>query len=602
MKFHIRAQRYQLTMNKTADIPKFILWAAIGLIIVLLLNRWVAFSEEFDAQNQPAVEERFVESFNDSVDSGLPAAVQQNTSTDDENADLPIADVADNNEAATKPTHQVDSPTASNRFIYVTTDTIKVTIDKLGGDIIEVSMLKHLSTLDEDAQPLRLLEKNNIRTYIAQSGLIGKNGPDSNGLKPFFSADQQEYTLDADSLDVVLRYRDADGVEINKIYRFVNNDYLIDINYQIINHSDKPWQATFYSRINRDSSEDPGADNLSFGARSYLGAATSTDDDPYKKLDFEDIREKNFEQQHQGGWVAMIQHYFVSAWIPEQSGNYKYFTRHNNGINSIGFTGPSVNLQASEEALIGAKLYAGPKDQYRFQALAESLDLTVDFGFLWWIAQPLYALLLFFATGKLNMFGDVYDIGFGFGNWGMAIIMLTVVIKALFFKLSATSYRSMANMRRVQPKMMQIKERYGNDKQAQSKAMMELYQKEKINPLGGCLPILIQMPVFIALYWALMESVELRHAPFILWIKDMSVMDPYFVLPIIMGATMWFQQRLNPTPPDPIQAKVMQWMPILFTFFFLWFPAGLVIYWISNNLLSILQQWYITRQIEKENA
>ncbi|NNC55597.1 MAG: membrane protein insertase YidC, partial [Pseudomonadales bacterium] len=246
--------------------------------------------------------------------------------------------------------------------------------------------------------------------------------------------------------------------------------------------------------------------------------------------------------------------------------------------------------------------YAGPKNQYRLAEIAEHLDLTIDYGWLWMLAQPLYALLYFFATGELHAFGKVFNVFGGFNNWGVSIIMLTVVVKLLFFRLSASSYRSMANMRRVQPKLLAIRDRYKTDKQAQSKAMMELYQKEKINPLGGCLPILIQMPVFIALYWALMESVELRHAPFALWIKDLSVMDPYFILPLLMGATMFFQQKMNPAPPDPMQAKVMQWMPVIFTFFFLWFPAGLVIYWVSNNILSIAQQWFITRQIEQAAA
>ncbi|MEQ8515738.1 MAG: membrane protein insertase YidC, partial [Chromatocurvus sp.] len=253
-------------------------------------------------------------------------------------------------------------------------------------------------------------------------------------------------------------------------------------------------------------------------------------------------------------------------------------------FNIAGFTSPAMVVDPGENASAAAQFYAGPKNQYRLEEISPYLELSVDYGWLWWIAQPLFWLLTQIQSVVVN--------------WGLSIILLTVVIKAAFFKLSATSYRSMANMRRVQPKMQDIREQHGDDKQKQSQAMMELYRKEKINPLGGCLPILVQMPVFIALYWVLMESVELRHAPFILWIEDLSVMDPYFVLPLMMGASMWFMQKLNPPPPDPLQAKIMQWLPIVFTFFFLWFPAGLVLYWVVNNLLSMAQQWYITRQIE----
>ena len=284
----------------------------------------------------------------------------------------------------------------------------------------------------------------------------------------------------------------------------------------------------------------------------------------------------------------MIQHYFLSAWIPNPDQTHTYSTRvTRSGYNIAGFTSPALVLDPGQSGKVSARFYAGPKDQYRLEQLSPYLELSVDYGWLWWIAQPLFWLLT-----KIHAL---------VANWGVAIILLTVLIKAAFFKLSATSYKSMANMRRVQPKMQDIREQYADDKQKQSQAMMELYRKEKINPMGGCLPILVQMPVFIALYWVLMESVELRQAPFILWIKDLSVMDPYFVLPLMMGASMWFMQKLNPPPPDPMQAKIMQWLPIVFTFFFLWFPAGLVLYWVVNNLLSMAQQYIITKQIESAN-
>jgi YidC/Oxa1 family membrane protein insertase len=280
-----------------------------------------------------------------------------------------------------------------------------------------------------------------------------------------------------------------------------------------------------------------------------------------------------------------VQHYFISAWIPANPGQYHYSTKvTSNGDNLIRYTGSPVELAAGASGQFNSQFYAGPKDQYRLKEIAAGLDLTVDYGWLWWICQPLFWILT-----QIHKF---------VGNWGWSIILLTVLVKGAFFHLSAASYRSMAKMRKVAPKMTQIRELYADDKQKQSQEMMALYQKEKVNPLGGCLPILIQMPVFISLYWVLMESVELRHAPWLGWIKDLSTMDPYYILPLIMGASMFVQQKLNPAPPDPMQAKIMQWMPVFFTFFFLWFPAGLVLYWVVNNLLSILQQWIITRQIE----
>ena len=298
------------------------------------------------------------------------------------------------------------------------------------------------------------------------------------------------------------------------------------------------------------------------------------------------MEEKPVDVSMSGGWIAMVQHYFVNAWIPDPEQQARFSTVvTKKGMNIARATGPLQSIAPGEVGEFRSQLYSGPKDQYRLEEISAGLDLTVDYSWLWWIAQPLFWLLTQFFSLT--------------GNWGWSIILVTVLVKALFFKLNATAFRSMANMRRVQPKMLEIRERYGDDRQKQSQAMMELYKKEKVNPMGGCLPMLVQMPVFIALYWVLMESVELRHAPWILWINDLSAMDPYFILPLIMGASMFIQQRLNPPPPDPMQAKIMQWMPVVFTVFFLFFPAGLVLYWVVNNTLSIVQQWIITRNLEK---
>jgi YidC/Oxa1 family membrane protein insertase len=304
-------------------------------------------------------------------------------------------------------------------------------------------------------------------------------------------------------------------------------------------------------------------------------------------LDFEDIADESYQGKLEGGYMALVQHYFVSAWVPTGEGIFSYKARKlsNKDIYLFGFTTPLMTISPGQNREIGAQYYAGPKDQYRLEEIATGLDLTVDYGFLWWLAQPLFYLLT-----KIHSVVN---------NWGVAIILLTIIVKTLLFPLSAASFRSMAKMRKLQPEMARLKERFGDDKQQFSQAMMELYKKEGANPLGGCFPILLQMPVFLALYWTLMESVELRQAPFVLWIHDLSVMDPYFVLPILMGASMFLTQMMQPEPPDPTQAKVMKMMPIMFTFFFLWFPSGLVLYWLVNNILSVLQQWFVMRQVEK---
>jgi YidC/Oxa1 family membrane protein insertase len=324
------------------------------------------------------------------------------------------------------------------------------------------------------------------------------------------------------------------------------------------------------------------------GMNSYLGAAYSTPDARYEKIDFEDIQGSNFENREaQGGWIAIIQHYFVSAWAPQQDQqNLYYVTTDSSDRNVVAFAGPTSSIAAEGEATLGATLYMGPKVQDYLEQVAPNLRLTVDYGWLWFIANPLFWLL-----------DKIHDV---VGNWGWSIVLLTVLVKTVLFPLSAKAYKSMGRMRKLGPEMQRLKEMYGDDRQKMSQEMMKFYQKEKINPLGGCLPIVIQMPVFIALYWMLLESVELRHAPFIFWIQDLSVKDPYFILPILMGISMFVQQMLNPTPPDPMQAKIMKMLPIIFTFFFLWFPAGLVIYWVVNNIISVAQQYYITRKIEND--
>ena len=459
-----------------------------------------------------------------------------------------------------------------------------------GGDIIELALPRQLAELDNPDVPFVLLEQNEKRVYISQSGLIGPDGIDSEN-RATFTASGDRFTMDdgQDELIVDLNWTDSSGVKVTKRFTFTRGDYLIQVDYLVENGGDSRWQANMFGQIKRDSTPAPSASSSGMGMQPFLGAAITQPDERFAKFSFDDMADEPYKAQLPGGWIAMLQHYFLSAWIPNPEQSHNYSTRvTRSGYNIAGFTSPALTLDPGQSGKISAAFYAGPKDQYRLKEISPYLDLVVDYGWLWWIAQPLFWLLT-----KIHSF---------VGNWGAAIILLTVVVKAAFFKLSATSYRSMARMRKVQPKMMDIREQYADDKQKQSQAMMELYRKEKVNPMGGCLPILVQMPVFIALYWVLMESVELRHAPFILWIEDLSVMDPYFVLPILMGGSMFFMQKLNPPPPDPMQAKIMQWLPIVFTFFFLWFPAGLVLYWVVNNLLSMAQQYVITRQIEKADT
>jgi len=556
------------------DLQRSLLIGAIAVLSFMLLTKWVDFQDARDsAQTQEST--RLISS--DSTTPELPS-----TASSDTEEDLPT--LVDNAEPVTRAVDPVS--TNSGRIIQIHTDVLQLAIDLEGGDIIELDLPKYLAKIDQP-EPYVILEQNQTRTYIAQSGLVGTDGIDKNG-RPTYTTTSSVYTLpeNENELIVKLQFQNDAGVKVTKRYTLRRGDYLINIDFLVENGTDTRWQANLFGQLKRDNSPQPSSGSSGgMGLQPFLGAATTQPDDHFTKFTFQDMAEEPFKATLPGGWIAMIQHYFLSAWIPDPAQNHTYSTRTtSSGFNIAGFTSPALVLDPGQQGEVGAEFYAGPKDQYRLKEISPYLELSVDYGWLWWIAQPLFWLLT-----------NIHDF---VGNWGVAIILLTVLIKAAFFKLSATSYRSMANMRRVQPKMQDIREQFADDKQKQSQAMMELYKKEKINPMGGCLPILVQMPVFIALYWTLMESVELRQAPFILWIQDLSVMDPYFVLPLLMGASMFFMQMLNPPPPDPMQAKIMKWMPVVFTFFFLWFPAGLVLYWVVNNLLSMAQQYVITRQIE----
>lgn len=582
----------------------------IGAIVVLsfmLLTEWVAFQEE---KTTVAVQETarlinqddFSTQLPDASDASLPVVengvgngveqgarqvVDQGTAAEE---DLPSAPVEEPSATPVPSISEISEQGNSNPIILVTTDVFKLAIDLRGGDIVELALPKFLAKQDNPNDPFVLLEKNDQLVYVAQSGLIGADGIDKGG-RALFSTNANSYKLSENETNLIvdLHWTENSNVKVTKRFTFTRSDYLINVEYIVENNGTSRWQGNLFGQIKRDSRPPPSSETAAMGMQPFLGVALTQPDDRFTKLDFDDVADEPFKGKLPGGWIAMIQHYFLSAWIPNDQQSHSYSARAtSSGHNIAGFTSPALVLDPGKSGSVGAQFYAGPKDQYRLKEISPYLELSVDYGWLWWIAQPLFWLLT-------KIFSFV-------GNWGVAIILLTVLIKAAFFKLSAASYRSMANMRRVQPQLVDLREQYADDKQKQSQAMMELYKKEKINPMGGCLPILVQMPVFIGLYWMLMESVELRHAPFALWIEDLSVMDPYFVLPLMMGASMFFMQRLNPPPPDPMQAKIMQWMPIMFTFFFLWFPAGLVLYWVVNNLLSMAQQYVITRQIEKAAA
>jgi len=549
------------------DWQKNLLIAAILATLLMLVIRWHEYQENLPTQT-PVVTQTTTNT------GSIPAATAANS-------DIPVA--ANSLSEAEKTT------LAANQLIKVKTDSFDLIINPLGGDIVQLALPRHFLKLDTPDQPFVLLDNRDNHAYLAQSGLIGTNGTDTAQGRPLFSSEKMEYTL-ADGekqlvVDLVLQQGD---VKITKRYTFTRGDYLINVEYLIDNKSANTWSAQLYGQIKRDSQNFVKVSALEMNP--FLGAAITTPDEKYKKITFADMAEKEEKVGIQGGWVAMVQHYFISAWIPDAASQNTYHLRKlgDNDLYLMGFTGKVNEVAPGTQGTISAGFYAGPKDTERLEQISPSLNLTVDYGWLWWVSQPLFWLMQ-----------QIHNL---VGNWGLAIIGLTLCVKIVFFKLSATSYKSMAKMRKLAPKMAELKERLGDDRQKFSQEMMKMYKTEKVNPFGGCLPLLIQMPVFLALYYVLMESVELRHSPFFGWINDLSVKDPYFVLPIIYGITMYFMQKLNPQPTDPMQARIMQMLPLIFTFMFLWFPAGLVLYWVTNNTLSIIQQYIITKQIDAEPA
>ncbi|MBK5968999.1 MULTISPECIES: membrane protein insertase YidC [Thiorhodovibrio] len=482
-----------------------------------------------------------------------------------------------------------DSPRLSP--ITVETDVLRAQISPQGATIENLWLLNYAATAEKPDDKFQLLKDLPPNMFIVQSGLLGQPQSAFPTHETIFSAEADSYRLDADQDEQVVTFRwgNASDIEVVKTYRFTRGSYLVKASQEIINHTDSPVSLRAYQQLQRSPQTE--ANQPKFVARTYTGGVYYGPEVKYKKEDFKEMTKQPLDEQITGGWIAMIQHYFLAAWVPPESLPQTFYTKVI-GKNDpdpryiIGQYSPPVTLAPGEQHAFEDQLFIGPKLADRLAKVAPGLHLAVDYGWLTILAEPIHWVLSWIH--KLV------------GNWGWSIILLTILIKAAFYKLSETSYKSMAHMRKLTPRMKALKDRYGDDKERLNQAMMELYKKEKINPLGGCLPILVQIPVFIALYWVLLESVELRHAPFIFWLDNLTAPDPYYILPLIMGVSMFAQQKLNPPPPDPMQEKIMLALPVVFTVFFAFFPSGLVLYWTVNNLLSIAQQWYITRKIEQE--
>ena len=533
-----------------------LLFIALMVVTYLLFSQW-------QEQNAPIA---------------VPTSISQNQSGQNANADF----VPESSDAQIS---SVKSGETSAKLINVTTDTFNLKINSQGGDIVEVKLLNY-DTEQGNGIPFTVMQNGNQK-YIAQSGLTGANGIDRliKG-RPIYTTAQTDYELINDSLIIDLVFNDVSGMTVTKRFTFNKNSYSVNVEYIIDNNTANSVSVQMYGQLKQSTMVDTGGGMLP----TYRGAAYSTSEERYEKYDFDDIQDANLTKATVGGWVAMLEHYFVSAWVPKAEESNQIYTSYSNNFEAvIGFKAPAVIIDAGQQGSTSAIFYVGPKDQEVLEKIADNLDLTIDYGFLFMISQPLFWLLLTIQSFVTN--------------WGVAIIIITLIVKGGMYPLTKAQYTSMAKMRDLAPKMAQLKERFGDDRQKMSQATMEMYRKEKVNPAGGCLPLLLQMPIFLALYWVFLESVELRHAPFFFWIQDLSAMDPYFVLPVLMGASMYVMQKMQPmTIQDPMQQKIMQYMPVVFSIFMAWFPSGLVLYWLVSNLISIAQMKIIFAGIAKKKA
>lgn len=539
------------------DIKRLVLFVIFSMSLLLIWDSWQKYSSPTNIEASGSVDPTVA------VDPSVPKA----------------------NIAAAKPSQALPVTTSyqlgSGQRVMVATDLYQAEIETVGGDLRKLTLLNHRAD-DSDIDNFVLLDDAGIeKTYVAQSGLLGDFLPTH---KDTYTVSGTNFALAQGdkSIEVRLSFENK-GVKVDKVYTFYRGSYEIHVNYEIANGTESSITPTVYYQVIHDKNSNQGSALMP----TFTGGAYYSDKSNFKKMSFSDMEKSPLSLTAANGWIGLLQHYFVSAWIPKDGYTREFYSsKLTDNIYSIGTKSTAESIDAGGTLMIPARLYAGPQTQKDLLAATPGLEYTVDYGLLTIVATPLFWLLSKIQTVVQN--------------WGVAIILLTILIKAAFFKLSATSYRSMAQMRELAPRLQSMKEKFGDDRQKMQVAMMELYKKEKINPLGGCLPIVIQIPVFIALYWVLLGSVELRHAPFFGWIRDLSAIDPFYILPILMGATMIIQTRLNPKPTDPIQAKVMTWMPVVFSVFFFFFPAGLVLYWLVNNILSIAQQWYINKTIHAE--
>ena len=554
---------------------RIFLWAALGFISLLLFQTW-------QVDYGPKPEPRVVQ--------GEDAPVGTPTVSEGSLPSVSGSSATTQNNSAGTVASSVEQNPLSGQLISIETDLAYIQINTLGGTISSVSLKDYPVSIDQPDSPFVLASNKPTKYLTAKSGLNVDKSTTATALPghtDLFTGERDSYSLEdgQDSLTVPLRWEE-NGVVVTKTLTFKRSSYEIDVGFNVANGSGSPINFSHYYRLERKSVT---SDETSQLVRTYTGAVISTDEERYQKIDFGDIEDDQLVVETTGGWIAMIQHYFGAAWIPSQTDKTVFFSEHLKGAQLvqdhyvIAMNSDWVAVADGASVDVGAKAFIGPKVQDLLKEAAPHLELSVDFGWLTILAQPLFWILK-----MIHSF---------IGNWGWAIVLLTCLIKLFFYPLSQASYKSMARMKKLQPELVSLKERYGDDRAKMGQATMELYKKEKVNPLGGCLPMLVQIPVFIALYWMLIESVELRQAPWILWIKDLADKDPFFILPVIMGVTMFIQQKLNPAPVDPIQAKVFMFLPFIFTAFFAFFPAGLVLYWIVNNTLSIAQQYYITHHV-----
>ena len=532
------------------------LFIALMVVTYLLFNQW-------QTDNAPIIEQ---------------PAVSQQTMPSNTNGDF----VPESSATATSISNETKVVNAT--VISVTNDVLALKIDTNGGDIVEAKLLK-FDTEQGNGIPFTILRNDKDR-YVAQSGLTGAQGLDRViPGRPIYQTSATTYQANANvPLVIDLNYVDNAGLSVTKRFTLNYDSYAINVEYIIANNTSNAASVQMYAQLKQTTLIDTGSGLIP----TYKGTAYSTTEDVYEKYDFSDIEEADLNVSTHGGWVAMLQHYFVSSWVPEKTADNQLYTRYSSNKDAvIGFKAPAITIEPNSTATTSAIFYVGPKDQDVLESIEENLDLTIDYGFLFMISQPLFWLLI-----KIQSIVT---------NWGVAIIIITLIVKGGMYPLTKAQYTSMAKMRALQPKMTQLKERFGDDKQKMSQAMMELYRKEKVNPAGGCLPLIVQMPIFLALYWVFLESVELRHAPFMLWIQDLSAQDPFYILPVLMGVSMFIMQKMQPmTVQDPMQQKIMQYMPVMFTVFFFWFPSGLVLYWLVSNIISIVQMKIIFSGIEKK--